>query len=429
MPFSTAKTSMYISPNPPVDGPISLLSHPDMHLPVSFFGNPNLLHDSNLSRYHIAPEDLNHLLRYLIGTTHFRQLTVKGRVFDYTDNYHEYIPMNRKLVYIPPHVPLYDLFSMICPLKARESGRTDLETIKAIQMFLTPDLIRDHIFFTSLNENIYDFVKSNFLYPVAIRRFRGSNRPWIFDFFDVIAAIVNHPQCKCNHYVLRDRQNCTINDLVPIRQGLDTAAYQKYSNVYTLLRSISYDYTRFLQPKRLFIANTQQNGNAFEFVAISQIAFREEYNSNSSLPRLDADHDTWSNDLLFPDLNPQLQCYAHLSTFLETYGNYSFSLQNDDMHIVLDSRLGFLFSNKQSSNNDDRNNYYQFCMTLSTIFMTPLSLFQVPRNHDVIVIPDSATTVINWVPGAVSVQDSIQPNEFLLLKGLSNDYLQRRNRT
>ena len=426
MSHSTTKTSMYISPTQPQDGAISLSRHPDMYMAVSFGGGPNLGSESNLSRYHIAPEDFNHLLRYLIGSTRLNPLVVKGRVFDYTDNWNEFSTMNRKYIHIPSSTSLYDLRSFLYPIRARTSGQTDLETVRVINTFLTPDLITDQSSFTPLNDYTYDFIKANFLYPVAIRRFGDRNRPWIFEFYDVLAAIVNHPRCRCSHFILRNRQNCTVKDLVPIRQGLDAAAYQKYTNVYTILRSISYDYTRFLQPKRLFISNTGRDGNAFEFVAISQIEFRDEYNSRSTLPHLQADEDSWSNDLMFSDLNQQLQCYGQLYNYFQNHGHFTFSLQNDNMHIVLDPRLSILFDQKQSADMQQRNQYYIFCLDISTIFMTPLSLYPLPRDHQVIVIPDEETMQIPWVPGAHSAEAS---DEIPLLRGLDNDYLQRRNQT
>jgi len=390
---------MYIPLSPELDTPISLTPHNTIHYPISIVGNPSLTTEHVNTRYNFYPEDFTVILHYLLRSKNPNTIQIRGKMFDYAR--HTLHGMYATTIHIPPTFKLELFLDYLSPIQS-ENGEIDIDTLTEIQKYIVKDLYSDESHFHIVSNNDYLLIKRHFKNPVMIRRNFGSqysirNGDCIFEFLDVLAAILNHRDIKEQCPVTRDRI-FRITDLTPLRIGLDEETYKRYLNFYDILRSVTYDNNKFLRPMRILV------GSQYEFVAVPQKTFRVEFNTYSTLQNLKQDDTLWSDQMHFTDIHPSNVDEQEINQWLQSsqWEQQHCTVQGNTIHFS--GEIGDILSRMKTSRDiTQRDMYYSKCLRLSLIFQTPLLLFQLPP----------ASPVINL--GDITMQP------------LANDYIIQRN--
>jgi len=368
----TRKTSVFIDAirNPSMCGPLSVDNAYNMYRPVSFRGHVT---EANSVRYHVEPENLANMLSYILYNARIQKINIVGRMYEIrAGTMHNMI---RQDVNLPQGIEISNYFSYVFPLS--NGRRADTSTFRAMQSLTVHAQNSNR--WVEVREGLYDALISQFMYPVTITEQDIQEHRFVFELYDVLAAIFNHTRARHMHYTLRDRL-CRLENIIPVRTALDAFAYQDYLNTYDILSCISLNFTRFSRPTRILV------GNNHEFIAVPNQVFREEYEAHSTLARLGTSE--WGEELNHSDaMDASIQ--AQLEHFLRAE-RQTMVVHHDDTPsyetirqrqnvIKVNSDFRVLNLWKNSPNQGIRNRYYAFCLRISQIFTTPLLLFKLPH--------------------------------------------------
>ena len=377
----TAKTSMLLNAGERrSDCLISTESIKNIRFPVSIRGSVvGGGSESASTLYHADVADLLYVIQHLLYNKQYMgPIQVKGMRYNYLNsilpssgdiNLSIDPPTTVTNVQIPPNSHLHSIASFIFAIENERTGELDLNTRMIIDYFSPARFKTGEYLFTNVGKAFMGLT-TLFQYPVGIG-FPGMRCPYVFEFFDVLSALLTHPNTVDRHPTSRNRQ-FTIKDLIPIRKGLTKKDYTEYTQLYQLLRSISGGAPQYIQPRRILV------GQHSEWVAVSNKTYREELNSylapqaSSSLQESD-----WTTKVPNGDIrrNNQAEFQQQLSQLQALLAELKFSphayVLDEKENIIFDipseTVLMQWFLHKAPE-------YPVFMQKLSNIFKTPLIL-------------------------------------------------------
>lgn len=379
-PRPTTKTGMLLNAlEKHSDCLFSSESIKNIQFPVSIRGNiVGGGTESASTLYHADVADLLYVIEHLLYNKTFQgPLQVKGMRFCYAPGTPKDIDSEKTTtdVLIPPNQHLHAISTYIFAIEDENTGELDLNTRMVIDYFSPNRFKTGEYLFTKVGDEYRNLI-TRFRYPVGIG-FPGLRCHYIFEFFDVLSAILTHPSAKDRHPTSRNRQ-FTIKDLIPIRKGLSRKDYIEYIQLFQLLRSISNGHSAYRKPRRILV------GQHCEWIAVSNKAYRDELSyylasqSGSSLQESDWTTKVPNGDI-HRDTPEEIQRQlVELKALLKDlkFADDAF-IVDEEQNIHFDTHSETVFMQWASHKVSE---YAVFMQKLSNIFKTPL-LLRVLENH------------------------------------------------